>query len=273
MFCSPWPLTFFFLCLSHPSGFPGPRGIPGPEAPPGEKGVTGQYGGPGYPGRKGLKGDYGSPGYRGQSGVPGKKGMKTTSWTFLLNRKTLNCRFDRDGMSLWNVGKSMNIKVAIQLKIWDIFSTHTHTYNCITCIISAHYRDVFAFVYQGWKVNKGWWEYPVEMVTKEPEDQLVRKEIPDSQVNSIIACHMTQPLRREIPHSLKVAFPILCKCPLFCHFAAGVPGQPGSQGPLPLPITIPAERGAPGHHGIRGPEGKSGEPGPQGPPGDAGQPF
>ncbi|KAG7272179.1 hypothetical protein CRUP_014778 [Coryphaenoides rupestris] len=49
-----------------------------------------------------------------------------------------------------------------------------------------------------------------------------------------------------------------------------IPGERGSQGPLPLPISILGEKGSLGPQGIRGPQGKSGEPGPQGPPGDPG---
>lgn len=50
----------------------------------------------------------------------------------------------------------------------------------------------------------------------------------------------------------------------------GFPGLPGNQGPLPLPVRIPGERGPSGPQGITGPKGFKGEPGPHGPPGDAG---
>lgn len=55
--------------------------------------------------------------------------------------------------------------------------------------------------------------------------------------------------------------------------AAGFRGIPGNQGPLPIPVRVPGERGLSGPQGIKGPEGVRGESGPQGPPGDTGKSF
>uniref|UniRef100_A0A3Q3IXN0 Uncharacterized protein n=1 Tax=Monopterus albus TaxID=43700 RepID=A0A3Q3IXN0_MONAL len=49
----------------------------------------------------------------------------------------------------------------------------------------------------------------------------------------------------------------------------GVRGFPGNQGPPPVPIRYPGERGPSGPMGIQGPKGIIGEPGPRGPHGDA----
>lgn len=53
-------------------------------------------------------------------------------------------------------------------------------------------------------------------------------------------------------------------------FSPGFHGFPGDQGPAPLPIKIPGERGPPGPPGIRGPNGIEGQPGQKGWPGDSG---
>lgn len=52
---------------------------------------------------------------------------------------------------------------------------------------------------------------------------------------------------------------------------AGYLGDPGNQGPAPVPPRVSGERGAPGPQGIRGPEGVRGETGPKGPPGAPGR--
>lgn len=54
----------------------------------------------------------------------------------------------------------------------------------------------------------------------------------------------------------------------FC--ISGLRGFPGDQGPAPLPIKVPGERGFPGPQGIKGPRGNSGYPGPKGLLGDSG---
>lgn len=58
---------------------------------------------------------------------------------------------------------------------------------------------------------------------------------------------------------------------VFC--ASGFRGFPGNQGPLPLPPTLPRERGPQGRQGIYGPHGVKGQIGPQGFPGDSGALF
>lgn len=73
----------------------------------------------------------------------------------------------------------------------------------------------------------------------------------------------------KMPCSLFTMYVLFKKIVLFS--AVGFRGFPGNQGPLPLPVKIPGDRGPQGPPGIPGPVGVRGPPGPKGLPGDSGR--